>query len=809
MLLVAFYFDAESVGRSVFGEWRQLTYPAFDGRPSLLCFAVAVRQYLARLCPIKYDHVKGHSGALGNEVTDAVAKTARRLPGDFWCRCLPDWPARLAAHPLALWIWMLPGATADLPTLFAFESEAVRLRAQPPVAHVAPSMGTRLVQPPGKSVHYDITAISFNVLTLRDKTTVRGTTHVPVGLRFMGRRALLQQELAPHRPLFVGFQETRLPESAMSPDQQYYILQASATAEGSGGCALWIARNVPYASVAGSPQYLQEQQFVVTGHSDRHLNVSIVAPHLSLFVVVAHCPSLANHPASVIEAFWRERHADIVRRPAGADFIILVDADAQVGGYETEHVSSHHADTENEAGTLFHDFLVGISAFLPSTFIGIHEGPSHTLVARSFQLYCHTRHLPWSLLFVDVQAAFYRVVRQALTPHHDDDTELLRIFHRMGLPPEAVVALRQQLQCLAILPSLGTPAQVVAMVQDMMRATWFRIDNHAIITMTACGTRPGDPAADMLFALAFGEFLKSLDSTLALEGLRPEMPAAAHPPVWAQLSTSDTLGAPAWADDFFLPQTAASFCDLVARTRRTVEHTTARATSLGMKLTFAPTKTAGLLPSGHDWTLLSPDVVPEDGHLSIAFADPITREAHTLPIVHSYRHLGGILTSTTTPKPDLLLRQSQALGYVKPLRKQLFANKDIPLKVRTTVLQALSGSRLVHSAAALILPANIHQRMWDRAYLQVWRALVPRHSADKQLHSVEVLRLAQVPSPPLALAKARAAFLKQLTLHGPAILRHTLYRYWVGHPRTSWLQQLAADVRLVTSYVPSAAHIFP
>ncbi|CAE7364014.1 unnamed protein product [Symbiodinium sp. CCMP2592] len=1248
--VLTFYFDAESVGRSVFGEWRQLSYPHHTGRPSLLCLAVSLRQYAACLCPVRYGHVKGHSGTLGNEVTDVVAKTARRSPGDFWSRCLPPWPAQLAAHPLSLWLWLLAGNHADIPTLFAFESEATRLRSIPAHAAAAPSMGIREIKSTGKEVLYDLTCVTFNVLTMRDHSARSATTALPVGLQFLGRRALLQQELAPHKPLFVGFQETRLPDSALAPDSQYFILQSSATAEGSGGCALWIAKQTPYARIQGQRFYFQEQHFVVSGHSDRHLTVSISAPHLRLLVIVAHCPSLANHSADVVVNFWQARHREIVKRPSGSDFIILVDSNAQVGGIETEHISAHQAEPENHAGALFHDFLTGIFAFLPSTFQEVHTGPGHTwcsargfrhrldyivlplswrdfqlssrtlpgfeamqlredhtpvllqarfgrpvsdlpyfdcrrrcvrpnapatadeqrarcellhslpscpwhadvdqqfeafvrqwrcageamvdsapvkahqsfltdttldlvgwckalrcylhaesrerdrrwyllvfaafrlavldtnfqaeavvradlwfweldhsearaisllhrfvkrlrqgvtrdrlaylqslvkqvstqdlkdpaslykairrafptarsarrsglrplpavldsggvyaatpearaecwrshfsdqeagravtseeylrafrgtsvntapfdiasvptlcslegialqlkshkacgpdglspdllkvcpvatarslapialkttlslrepvefrggtltclakkigvslqcshyrsilissvpakilhrhvrnllvpvhastkpalqlgalggigieavsLTARSFQLFRHTKKLPWSLIFVDVQAAFYRVIRQALIPGVEDDTELLRVFHRMGLPPAAIIALKERLQGLAILPELGTPAQVVAMVQDMMRATWFRIDTHSILTMTACGTRPGDPAADMLFALAFGEFLKSLDSTLGQAGLHPSLPEAPLTTSWAHRPSEATVGAPAWADDFFVPQTADSPETLLDRTRRTVAHTAARASALGMRLTYAPTKTAVLLPAGVDWQQHSQHVCAFDDTLCLQFVDELTGEAWDLPIVHAYRHLGGILTSSTNPRPDLLLRQSQALGYVKPLRKKLFANRDVPLKVRSTVLQALSGSRLVHSAAALVLPSSVHQRLWDRAYVQVWRALSPRLAADKQLHSLDVLRLAQAPSPPLAIAKARAAFLKQLTLHGPSILRWMLFQFWSAHPRSSWLQQLDADIKLVLTYVPDVAPVF-
>ena len=120
-----------------------------------------------------------------------------------------------------------------------------------------------------------------------------------------------------------------------------------------------------------------------------------------------------------------------------------------------------------------------------------------------------------------------------------------------------------------------------------------------------------------------------------------------------------------------------------------------------MRLTFAVTKTAALLPSMHDWPSLSPYICETRGELFLLFQDPITREDHQLPVVHSYRHLGGILTATANPKPDLLLRQSQVVGFSKPLRKQLFSNRSLPIKIRRTLLQALSASRLVHTVRRL------------------------------------------------------------------------------------------------------------
>ena len=197
-------------------------------------------------------------------------------------------------------------------------------------------------------------------------------------MRLIGRRAILLQELEPHKPFLVGLQETRLQGSVVSPDDRYYMLQSSATEAGIGGCALWVSKNVPYAKVDGRSFFIQEQHLAVTGYSERHICVSIVAPFLKLFVVVGHCPSLCNHPYSVVQQFWADRHSDLIRRPAGTDCVLLLDANSQVGSVETEHVCGHQAECENAAGTLFHEFLAGVSAFLPATCAQRHTGPGHT-----------------------------------------------------------------------------------------------------------------------------------------------------------------------------------------------------------------------------------------------------------------------------------------------------------------------------------------------------------------------------------------------------------------------------------------------
>ena len=70
----------------------------------------------------------------------------------------------------------------------------------------------------------------------------------------------------------------------------------------------------------------------------------------------------------------------------------------------------------------------------------------------------------------------------------------------------------------------------------------------------------------------------------------------------------------------------------------------------------------------------------------------------------------------------------------------------------------------------------------------------------KCAHAYDVLHAARAPAPPLALAEARASFLRRLTSKGPSMLAQLLFDHWVTHPGSSWLAQLSFDV--CADYLP-------
>ena len=430
------------------------------------------------------------------------------------------------------------------------------------------------------------------------------------------------------------------------------------------------------------------------------------------------------------------------------------------------------------------------------------------LAAKTFQLQCDALRHPWALTFVDLQAAFYQVVREAVAPGCHDDAALLRLLHSLHLPSAAYQELRHHLEQMALLPAMGASPHVTALVNDLFRGTYFYMMGGSTLTLTRRGTRPGDPAADAIFSLAMAAYLAQVDQALGRHNLLPMLaePPDRHP--WALSSSEQRLGSPCWADDFVQPSTAASPQALIPAVQATAQLLTEQATSMGMTLSFGPSKTATLLPP---WAVgpQTPGVLlDKQGFSYIPVTDRLLGVTHELRLVQAYKHLGGITVANCSPIPDLQHRHARAAAVVRPLKKRLFGCRQIPLSTRRVLLQSLAMSKFVHTAAAIVLPAAIHRRLWAQHYVALWRALFTREQRDKQTHAYRVLHAARAPSPPLAIAKSRASFLRKLSGEGPTLLTRLLYDHWALHPRSSWLGQIHEDVQQVCLYLPNLASIF-
>ena len=341
--------DSTSAGGGTFGLVKQ-HQAAPPKQPSLPAFVLDLRLCASAAVHLVPGHVRSHTGVFGNEVADLLAKQAGREHEDCYCRCLPLWPGRLSTHPLRSWSWRLLEQATDLPTLYAFPSEAARLQcADLPIAP-PPRLGQKMAHLRGTLV-LDFHCVTFNALTLLDPVPKPTNNRVKgvEGMRLSGKRDLLKQRLLQHDICFAGLQETRIAETCELPDADFWMFHASCTSSGQYGTALWIRKHARLGLFAGSSCCLEHDYFTVVHAEPRLLITAVSAPFLRFVIIVAHGPfDRTTGPCPF--SFWDQVTALLCKFPPTVPILVLGDCNAHVGSCLTSAIGDVCPEQENQAG---------------------------------------------------------------------------------------------------------------------------------------------------------------------------------------------------------------------------------------------------------------------------------------------------------------------------------------------------------------------------------------------------------------------------------------------------------------------------
>ena len=429
---------------------------------------------------------------------------------------------------------------------------------------------------------------------------------------------------------------------------------------------------------------------------------------------------------------------------------------------------------------------------------------SVTMVARAFQSYSQASSQFSGLLFFDICAAYYRMLRQRVVPFDEPEEQFLKLLRTLDVPGEAMTELYAHLGQLTALEAAQTNDHMIAIVSDLCRGTWFRLDRLAVLTVTHRGSRPGDPLADILFSFSLSMYLQSCERALSKASLLTSLPTPVSAPLQAEIPVSQSLGFLSWADDLLRLLIGDSMAQLVAKVTAVMQVCVEHAAAAGISFSFDKHKTSVMLPEPPPHVRL-PGGVWESPPEELLIHNRVTQQQHVLQVVPAYQHLGSVLAADGTPTLEIQHRRSLALGSTRSLVFKLYANPRISLQVRKTLLRSLAVSRFVFGSPAVCFQAGHNMRLWCRTYVDLWRRLLRRVPAsERQPHSFEVLGYAGVCSPTLALSLARAALLKRLLAHGPPEALFILQRHWELRPRKSWLGQVLQDISLVAQHQSAA-----
>ena len=142
---------------------------------------------------------------------------------------------------------------------------------------------------------------------------------------------------------------------------------------------------------------------------------------------------------------------------------------------------------------------------------------SHAI--RMFQQGAQSRRHSYSLVFLDLREAFYRVIRPLVTGSRFNDEDYAKIASTLGLPSDTLAVLHRHMQEGSLPQLAGASAWAAMSLSEILDCTWFRFRRSESIVETGVGSRPGDNCADLVFSYLFACVLKDLREELHREGV--------------------------------------------------------------------------------------------------------------------------------------------------------------------------------------------------------------------------------------------------------------------------------------------------
>ena len=137
---------------------------------------------------------------------------------------------------------------------------------------------------------------------------------------------------------------------------------------------------------------------------------------------------------------------------------------------------------------------------------GVTEFPM--FIARLFLRHAALRKVSAAVLFGDLQRAYYSVLVELVTGPLLTPEERRVVLENTGMDELRRLTLEVDLsQGHCLFDHLPLPQDLKAAVREWLRLAWFTVEGSPFYFVHNIGVKPGDPSADVLFALFSSAFM--------------------------------------------------------------------------------------------------------------------------------------------------------------------------------------------------------------------------------------------------------------------------------------------------------------
>eukprot|EP00435_Cladocopium_sp_Y103_P021048 s926_g5.t1 len=407
----------------------------------------------------------------------------------------------------------------------------------------------------------------------------------------------------------------------------------------------------------------------------------------------------------------------------------------------------------------------------------------HLHVKLAMQNAAHQRQ-SHAAIFVDIRSAFYSIAKPLLAGHHNDIEHIRKIFDVMNLPEEVWSQFLYNVQDADLVRQATQSNLVAENVASNLDQTWFVVPDASETCAPKTGSRPGDPMADVLFAMVMSRVIRRINSQAEIAGI----------PLLQSVPGGEVSNTVTWVDDLAISlQDAAE--NIVSKAIQLVAIVQEAILEHGLFLSYGAGKSAIMFSfHGPQSTKARQKFEAEHKHGVVVFTEyqgPVT-----IPVVTHYKHLGGHLTRNATVHPEIQVRLARTMAKLQPLRK-ILTNQALDVQRRRLLVRIMGLTVLTLHTGSWWRLTQTELAAWQAAVFRVYHSIHGRDETGQVVHKdyFELADEMQAPMPMELLYIQRLKLLFHLIKVGDAhMISAVLYNDDITR-EASWLKSVMQSLK--------------
>ncbi|CAE7879862.1 unnamed protein product [Symbiodinium microadriaticum] len=428
-----------------------------------------------------------------------------------------------------------------------------------------------------------------------------------------------------------------------------------------------------------------------------------------------------------------------------------------------------------------HDFHLGAKQGAPVLY--------PALYIQAFLRMARRRHHSVAVLFLDVQSAYYRVIRELSVGRVDCDETIMHVFRYFDLAPDDAHEFLEVIKQGGMMKDAGLSGPLRHMAKDLLHRSWF-ITRHGTasqVCKTQAGSRPGESWADVIFSFVLSKILMQITEIATAEELLTELSVDLSTGLFGDPGSGEpTLARDStWADDCAVPLSDEQPARLLRKASRMASIILDYCMRHGMLPNLKPKKTAFILAARGPGSQKARQRFFPKGEKVMALQD-LQLE---VTVASQYVHLGGLIDVEMKLQAEARRRLSMAKAAFDSGKALLYTNATIPLKDRAALFNTSITSTFFNLA---LWTTQTHAWVQlDGGFSRLLRGLLSKTYKGDMLYKVAapaVHILTGVPPLECLLTKARLSLLCSMAKTAPRNL------WAVLQEEHTWLSEVRADL---------------